>query len=81
MDPPPCKERHNLPYHGTVHTVEHLHVEDQTYQSKSQVRRPITRASKETSESLHDFLEGKSIDTNHNVVVPGDHAITLSYLS
>ena len=32
-------------------------------------------------EMIHDFLDGKPTDTNHNVIVLGDHAITLSIIS
>jgi hypothetical protein len=43
------------------------------------------QSSKEMSgrvcEMIHDFLEGKSIDTNHNMIVPEDHAIILSKFS
>ena len=33
------------------------------------------------TETIHDFLDGKPTHTNHNVIVSGDHAITLSIIS
>jgi hypothetical protein len=34
-----------------------------------------------SSERIQNFLEGKSTNTNHNVIVPRDHAITLLNIS
>ena len=39
---------------------------------------PAVRSPPKAPETIHNFLEGKSTYTYHNVIVPGDHAITLS---
>jgi hypothetical protein len=36
------------------------------------------RGGERRGETIHDLLNGKSTDLNHNMIVPGDHAITLT---